>query len=74
MVTTALQTPATAPAFPAEEVDACIRTFLADMASAEMALGGGGSARMGFEPSIDSLVIVEALWCSWSPSCRLSCL
>jgi hypothetical protein len=59
MVTTALQKPATAPVFPAAEVDVCIRAFLADLASAEMDLGVAGSARMGFEPSIDSLVMVD---------------
>ncbi len=59
--------PKTVPAFPAGEIEACIRDVLADQGAMQVALQGGatpagdpGSA-VGPQPVIDSLVVVEVL-------------
>ncbi len=59
--------PKTATAFPAAEIEACIRGFLAEEATMQAALHGSGEAgtekgaTFGPQPVIDSLVVVEVL-------------
>ena len=54
-------------AFPTAEIEACIRDFLAEEATTQAALHGGGEAgtekgaTFGPQPVIDSLVVVEVL-------------
>ena len=56
-----------APAFPAAEVESCIRGFLAQEGSVQASLRGAARATNGVEgivgpqPVIDSLVVVEML-------------
>lgn len=59
--------PKTAPAFPAAEIEACIRDFLADEGAMHADLHGTSSPKersaseVGPQPVIDSLVVVEVL-------------
>lgn len=59
--------PKTLAAFPAREIEACIRDFLADEGAMQAALhgsvtpAGGPSGGIGPQPVIDSLVVVEVL-------------
>ena len=58
--------PKTAPAFPAGEIETCIRDFLAEEAEMQATLHGGSMSgpsggSIGPQPVIDSLVVVEIL-------------
>jgi len=59
--------PKTAPAFPAAEIEACIRDFLAGEEEMQADLHGTSATKGGFgttvgpQPVIDSLVVVEVL-------------
>jgi len=59
--------PKTTQAFPAAEIEACIRDFLADEGAMQAELHGksapkdGSASGVGPQPVIDSLVVVEVL-------------
>lgn len=58
--------PQTIPAFPAEEIETCIRDYLADVGETQAVLRGGGASTGGTgggagRPTIDSLVVVSIL-------------
>jgi hypothetical protein len=58
--------PKTIPAFPAGEIEACIRDFLAEEGAMQAVLhgtvpAGGAGGAIGPQPVIDSLVVVEVL-------------
>ncbi len=57
--------PETPPSFPASDIESCIREFLAKEAIDQASLNGDSDGKIGNvfgpEPSLDSLVMVEAL-------------
>jgi acyl carrier protein len=59
--TTATKLRTAASPFPAKEIEACIRDFLAAEAAVQADLHGTRSATRTVEPIIDSLVFVELL-------------
>jgi acyl carrier protein len=66
MTTATTLKPATQPTFPAQAIEASIRTFLAEEGEMQAVLHGGNAVEQGVraigpQPVIDSLVVVEVL-------------
>jgi hypothetical protein len=65
--------PETIPAFPAQEIETCIRDYLTEEGETQAVLRGGGASTAGTgesagpRPTIDSLVVVSVL-CEIEPA------